>query len=235
MDAGNYFKPLGPGSDLINQLMLESLNSLAVRVLNLAPEDLFFWNALSKAQLRSTQVISSNLAPRDHTVRAPATHAIVEVPGASLDITKNVRVGFLGLTNPEKVKPNSGFTAADPEAAVARIKAQIKNQTDFLIVLADMPRATATRLALRHPEIQAIILAEKQFIFHPPEQVNKAVILSSVERGRYLGQLALQLDSSGRVTVQSPDVVELKAGIPEDPQLLRRQMEIGAKLPANAH
>lgn len=233
MDAGNYFKPLGPGSDLVNQLMLESLHTLPIQVMNLAPEDLFMWKELAQKSLK-TKIISTNLVPRSKSLSGPATHALVQIPGSGRGLNQDLRVGFLGLSSPDLVKPNSGFSALDPEESVARVKAEILSKVDLLIVLADLPRAVATRLALKHPEIHAIILAEKQFVFHKPEQINNALIVSSIERGRYLGQLELDFDGGPKTKVFKADFIELKTGVPEDPTLLRRQGEISARLPANA-
>ncbi len=228
---GNYFKPLGPDSGIVNELMLESLSKLPVRVLNLGPQDLFFWKTLSLANLPFTQIISTNLTPRSPSIPIPARYALVEIPAQKLDLKKSVCIGFLGLSRPDQVKPNSGFSALDPMQAVSRVKAEVLKQADFLIILADLSKTTAVRLAAAHPEISAILVAEKHFVFPAPEQVNKAIILSSVERGRYLGQLELQLDRSGQVFASKSDRIELKQGIPEFALWQSRQAQVVSRLP----
>lgn len=159
----------------------------------------------------------------------------MEVSPGELNLKKKLRIGFLGLTSPSKVKPNSRFSAVDPSQAVAKVKAQMSPQADFLIVLADLPRETASGLAKSHPEISAVILAEERYMLHPPERVNNAIILSSVPGGRYLGQLVINLDPEGKVVALKPEFIELKEGVPEEPVLLRRQLEVGADLPPEAH
>jgi 2',3'-cyclic-nucleotide 2'-phosphodiesterase (5'-nucleotidase family) len=230
-DLGNYFRPLGPGSKEINELMVESLNHL--QVVNLAPEDLFFWKDLSARQASlPSQIISTNLTPRDAAVPTPKRYAIVEVPGNQIGISRNLRIGFLGLSDPRQVKPNSGFTASDPAEAVAAIKAEVMQKADFLVVLADLPRPAATRLPLAHAEILAVLVTEKVFQLPPPEQANNAVIMSSVERGRWLAQLDLELDERGRVAVVRPNWIELKKGVSEDPSWLQRERELSSRLPS---
>ena len=231
---GNYFRPPGPGSDLVNRLMLEGLETMPIRVLNLATEDLFFWKELSRAKLASTQIISTNLVSQDPSLPSPPTHAIVEVPAARVNLNRDLRIGFLGLSNPAQVKPNSRFSALDPIQAVARIKAALVPKLDLLIVLADLPRKEAKHLAQSHPEIDVLILVEKRFVLRPAEKVNNALMLSSVERGRYLGQLLMRFDGFGKISSLDSDFVELKDGVVEEATLLRRQMEVAARLPLDA-
>ena len=231
---GNYFKPRGAGSSLVNQLMLEGLEAMPIRVLNLAAEDLFFWKELSRAKPASTQVISTNLVPQDRSLPSPPAYAIVEIPAARLNLKRGLRIGFLGLCNPARVKPNSRFSALDPLQAIARVKEEVVPRVDLLIVLADLPRETAKDLARRHPEIDVLILVEKRFVLHKPEKVDSVMILSSVERGRWLGQLVMRFDASGKPLSLDSEFIELKDGVAEEPTLLRRQMEVAAELPPAA-
>ncbi|HXK58797.1 MAG TPA: hypothetical protein PLP42_02790 [Acidobacteriota bacterium] len=214
--------------------MKESLDYLPVSVMNLASEDLLLWKDLSQTRFKSTTIISTNLTPRDKNLPAPPPYAVVEVPGTSLGLRKNVRIGFLGLVSPDLLKPNSPFTAADPLAAVARIKGEVMKKADFLIVLAEVNKPTAIRLAQAHPEIYGIMMVERAFIEHTPEQVNNAVLVWSIERGRYLGQLVLELNERGQIEVFKPERVILDSNVAEDQTLLRRQNEIKAKVPAGA-
>jgi len=226
--------PLGPGSDIVNDFMKQSLDYLPIRVMNLGPEDLLVWKELNQSKFKATTIISTNLTPQDKGVAAPPKHAIVEVPGDKLGLRKNVRIGFLGLTNPALLKPNSPFTAADPIAAVAKVKPEVMKKADFLVVLAEVGKPTAIRLAQAHPEIYAIMMIERAVIEHTPEQVNNAVLVWSMERGRYLGQLVFELDEKGGIAVFKPNRVVLDSTITEDQALLKRQNEIKAQVPAGA-
>ncbi|HSR53294.1 MAG TPA: hypothetical protein VLV83_20915, partial [Acidobacteriota bacterium] len=112
VDAGNYFAPLGPGSSLINELMADSLKEFPIAVLNLGSEDLHYWDQLSARQDLPTQIISTNLKPRKASHPAPRRYALVEFEGQRLGLEQNLRIGFLGITDPSRVKPNSGFRAS---------------------------------------------------------------------------------------------------------------------------
>ena len=234
MDLGDYFMPLGPGSDLVNELMKQSLDILPIQVMNLGPEDLQMWKELSQSKWKMTSIISTNLTPREKDLPTPKRYAIVEVPGDKLGLKKNIRLAFLGLTGPTQLKPNSPFVAQDPVEAVAKIKPEVMKKADYVIVLAEVPKPTAIKLAQDNPEIYAIMMIERSVIEHTPEQVNNAVLLWSMERGRNLGQLTLELDQNGGISVFKPNRVVLDSTIPEDQALLKRQNEIKAQVPAGA-
>ncbi len=239
IDLGNYFHPLGPQSKAINELMLKGLSSLPIRVMNLTPNDLFMWDRLQEMSLPQTEIISTNLSPRDPRKASPKRYTIVTVSGNELGLEDDVRIGFLGLSDLRRVKPNSGFTGSDPLLAVEKAMLELANQVEFVVVLADFRRKSGPlkpdsilhKLAEAHPKIYAVLNTEQRFLLHEPEQVGNAVILSSVERGRYLGRLQLRFDSKGEVTAVEPEFIELKAGVPEDAELARLQAELEAKIP----
>jgi len=234
VDLGDYFMPLGPGSDIVNGFMKQSLDVLPVQVMNLGPEDLHLWKDLSQSKFKTTAFVSTNLTPRDTSLPTPERYAVVDIPAQKLGLKKNLRLAFLGLTNPTQVKPNAPFAAQDPIEAVAKIKPEVLKKADYLIVLAEVPKATAIRLAQDNPEIYAIMMVERSIIEHVPEQVNNAVLLWSMERGRSLGQLVLELDQNGAISVFKPTRVVLDATIPEDQAFLKREKEIKAQVPAGA-
>lgn len=225
VDLGNYFEQPGPRAAAVNQLLLESLEKLPIQVMNLASDDLHLWETLSKDTPR-TQVISSNLKPLRRSLPEPKPYAIVEVAAADLGLKKNLRIGFLGITDPRRVRPNSGMRGADPLAAVQAVKQTVleKEKADFLILLTDLPRTSSEiepgsllhQLAAQNPEVAAILNTERRYVLFTPQIVNNAVILSGVERGRHISRLTLTLNESGRVEEVDQDTVELKEGLPED-------------------
>lgn len=238
VEAGNYFEDPGPRADLINSLMKQALVDLPVQVFNLASQDLYWWKDLASEELGQTQFISTNLIPIDPALPAPRKYAIVEVPlspGASRD---SVRIGFLGITDPFRVKPNSGFKGIEPLAAIREIKDEVLAKADFLFVLVDAIRpqgeipsdSLIRRLAEENSEIYAIVTTEKRFILYPPAQINSAVLVSSVERGRYLGQMKMVFDQAGSLQKISSELIELKQGVPEDSKFFAAQRELSSQL-----
>ncbi|HSR70290.1 MAG TPA: hypothetical protein VLU25_20340 [Acidobacteriota bacterium] len=234
VDAGNFFAALGPGSSMVNELMTEALREFPVSVLNLASEDLHYWDQLSALEDLPTQIISTNLTPRRSSRALPARYAVVEIEGSRLGLSRNLRIGFLGVTDPSRVKPNSGFRASNPMQAIAQVKDEVLKEADWLVVLADVEREAKTiatdsffyRLAEAHPEVKLIIHTEKRYVLFPPEEAGSATVLGGVERGRQLARLLLTLDNQGGISDMEQEFFELKEGVPEDEQWLQRQARV---------
>lgn len=241
VDLGNYFLSPGPHSRPVNELMVEGLRRLPLRVMNLAPEDLYQWEDLSSLEL-PTKFISTNLQPRDRDRPAPSPYAVIELPADDLGTRRAVRIGFLGISDPARVKPNSGFLGTDPLQAIADAQAELEGKVDFVIVLAHVDlgpspfqaNSLPARIAEAHDNVYAVLVSERRYMLRAPKQVNNAVLLSSVERGRHLGRLTFRLDGEGRVTEVHPEFIELSEKVPEDSYFHRRQLELEAVLPPEA-
>jgi 2',3'-cyclic-nucleotide 2'-phosphodiesterase (5'-nucleotidase family) len=219
VDLGSYFHRLGPFSSKVNEFMLTALDRFPVQVFNLTADDLFMLDQIRSAELPRTRVISTNLEPPAGKNIELERFAILEIASSA---NRVVRVAFLGLVSPLRVKPNSGFRAADPVQAVSRVLDEIREQIDFAVVLGDIDTTIAKKLAQNHPEIYAVLCLERRFRLVPPEQVNNAVILKSIERGRYLGQLSFDLGPSGMVESYQFDYHKLTDQVPEDSELLEK-------------
>lgn len=241
VDAGNYFFPPGPASRQVNDLMLESLTEIPLSVLNLAPEDLFFWDELAQRKFERTQIISTNLVPRNASRASPDRFAIVKISPSATGLDRPLKIGFLGISDPRLVKPNSGFRALDPLKAIIEVKDSVLEEADLLVILAAVSRESGTlpsdhvlaQIANQHPEVSAIITTERRFVLHQPQMVNNAVVLSSVERGRYLGRLTLKIDSQGALLEFNPEFIELSEAVPENQSLLRKQARLSSRVGLN--
>jgi 2',3'-cyclic-nucleotide 2'-phosphodiesterase (5'-nucleotidase family) len=239
VDLGNYFQSPGPYADRVNTLMIESLATLPMRIMNLGSEDLIWWKQLSSLELPETRFISTNLVPRRAGLPPPERYAITQLDPAETGLARPLRIGFLGITEPRLVKPNSGFRALDPVKAIAEVREEIISQVDFLVVLADWIRPQSsvpedwpiTAIAKENPEVYAILLTERRFVFYKPLQAGSATILSSIERCRYLGQLILGFDEKGKVVSIENNFLNLGDGAPEDQRLLEKEKRLSRIVP----
>ncbi len=237
IDLGNYFSSRGLESQAVNRLMLESFRLLPLDLFHLSFGDLFLWNDLSKPGLE-TRIVSTNLVALDGGAPSPQPYSVLQVSPEQTGLQRPVRIGFMGLTTPQRVKKRSGFRALDPFQAVARWKPEAMEQADFLILMSDLPRqaqhfaedSLIARLAREHPEIRAILLAEKRFILYQPERVGNALVLSSVDRGRYLSRLLLHFDSQGRFFEAWGQNVQLDSSVAEQAQLLQKQRLLSGQI-----
>lgn len=233
VDAGNYFFSPGPDAAQINTYLMESLEKIPMRVMNLGSDDLYWWNDISQSLTPETKIISTNLLPKKAGIKVPDRYTVVEIPADEIGSERPVRIGFVGFVDPRLVKPNSGFRAADPLKSFREIDTELSEKTDFIIVLWDLIRPRGDlkgtdieSLAKENENIYSIITTEKRFVIYDPVQLNSAVILSSIERGRYVGLLSLGLDGSGQVESVRPEFFEMHDQVPEDAYLLSHQRKI---------
>ena len=107
-------------------------------------------------------------------------------------------------------------------------------KADCLVVLADIPQrpeeSTLDQLARNHPELVAILTTEDIYRLQEPRVVNNAVVLSSMERGRYLGRLKLAIDENGKVQEFAPDFIQMGEEQPEDHHFLEIQKSLAPYL-----
>ncbi len=205
--------------------MLESLRRLPVDVFHLTPGDLHEWERLS--QLESpTRVVSSNLVPADDSLPAPQPFAIVDFDSPA----GRIRIGFLGVSDPAAVRPNSRFRAVPPREALETYLPKVSPQADVVVLLADLPADAAGELADAFREIDVVVRGEARAIANSPQIAGNAVVVSTVERGRSLGKLTLKLSADGRVESAEPEWIALDQNIPEDPHFKARENEL-AQLP----
>ena len=226
VDAGSIFAPQGPDAKATNEAIFRALEVLPVAVLNLGSEDLYLWPQMASQEGRATRIISTNLVPRKASQKRPDRYAILTLNPEQTGLESELRIGFMGFVDPGRVKPNSGFRGQDPVAAIAETMPELAPQVDFVVLLADYfrrgpaePGSLLHRMASDNDKIYAILTTERQYTLHRPEQVNNAIILSSIERGRQLGRLVIELDAQGKVSSYQPDVVNMDASYPDDPEL----------------
>ena len=213
----------------VNPIMMEGLRRIPVQVFNLTPDDLYLWPELAAEGLPDTRFIATNLvAPPG--IEPPDRFTILEVP-RSVGESGMIRVGFLGLVEPSKIRPSMKFSASDPLEAVTTAKKAVKEKVQCWVIIGDFSEQLAETLAIEHPDVFAVLRMERRFRLYPPKQSGNAVLLSSVERGRYLGRLTLSLDSDGKVTSYEPEFIKLDTKVPEDPEFLRLADETRSQLP----
>lgn len=204
--------------------MRESLEAKPVDVFNLSSEDLNIVGALELGGLEETVILSTNLIPPDSAGFGNLKKFAVQE--AVLANGWPVKIGFLGIADPRMVKPNSGFSAKDPVDAIAEILPGIKDDVDLVVVVGEMSEETADKIAGTFPEIYAVLRSERSMRMTRPRQVSNALIMSSVERGRMLGQITLVLDAGKKIASYTYKYVDLNQRIPGNPALEARAKEL---------
>ena len=232
VDAGNYFKPPGPQSDLINQLMSESLEDFPMQVLNLTAGDLPYWrDHLSGGGRTETHFVSSNLIPLEESAPAPEAFVVVTFQPAETGLSQALRVAFLGLAIPQRIRKNSGYQAIEPVEAIRRVKESVLARSDLQLLLTELPAGEIGRLIEAHPELDVVIRGERRFVLESVQTIQQTLVVTAVERGRSLGQLRLGVQPDLQIESSTLELIEMGSGVAADPRLAAKEAQLVEKLP----
>lgn len=224
MDLGNFFLQPGPFSEKANSYMRYAIESNPLTVFNLASEDLNIVGGLDMGDLKKTDTISTNLVPPGGgEFDFLKKYSIREVTLAN---GWPIKIGFLGVADPRLVKPNSGFAAKDPLTAVGEVLPALKDKVDLVVLIGEMSEETADGMAESYPEIFVVLRSERTQRMTRPRQVSNALIMSSVERGRMLGQITLAFDANKKVASYTYKYIDLNQRVQDDPALAARAKEL---------
>jgi 2',3'-cyclic-nucleotide 2'-phosphodiesterase (5'-nucleotidase family) len=218
VELGAYLTRGGKNARRINRFMLEALNDLPVHIFHLNAWDLPN-RELIEERAKKSRIISSNLtlpADKGRPFRP------IDIRKIELSDEASVRIGFIGLSNPRSLNSNAGYSARNPLKAAESVLGKHGEKADYWVVLTDLSAAAARELAEEHPEICSILIMSKRYRLAEPIQVKNAVLLQSIERGRYLGQLRLIFDQKAKLISYEPKFINLNEGITDDEEMSQK-------------
>ena len=106
-------------------------------------------------------------------------------------------MGIFGLMDqPKQVQKSSSYVIKNPYDATRDAITSIKNTANLIVVLSSLSKEMNVTLLKEFPDIDFIISTDKQR--RAPTRVKDAYILSSGDKGKYLGNLDISLNSSER-------------------------------------
>ncbi len=142
-----------------------------------------------------------------------------------------LRVGVFGLFS-RLAADDSPFAApavfADPEAQARRLVQILrgKERVDLVICLSHggtssaKERSVDEKLARDVPGIDIIISGHSHTVLEKPLAIEKTLIVSSGDLGRFLGRLEIARGADGSLRTISYDLLPVGPGIPEDPAVV---------------
>jgi 2',3'-cyclic-nucleotide 2'-phosphodiesterase (5'-nucleotidase family) len=130
-----------------------------------------------------------------------------------------VCVGLVGVTSPNA----SGGTAdvADLTPAVEALRAVLpgmRNQADLVVALADLEPAEVQELAAAGLDLQ-VVLGGRVLQCQALTRVGQTVVVAVGGDGRYVGKLALEIDTRGRIVSAENQIEVLGPDTPDDPDV----------------
>ncbi len=201
LDAGNLFVSKSKSScDQVElgkaEQILRSYQSMAYDAINLSQEDLLFGTSfllkdlLEEARALKLPLISSNLVSRK-TEKPIFSPFIVKKAG-------EINVGIFGLMEHSSLtqKPDSTYIVKDPYEVAREMISSLKDKVGLIIALSSLSKEKNLKLPEDAPGIDFIISTDKRT--HSPIRVKNSYILSSADKGKYLGRLDITLTSLER-------------------------------------
>lgn len=199
LDAGNLFFSKSKSSCDQKELgkadaILKSYQTMGYDAINLSQTDLSLGVPflLEKAKDMKLPFVSSNLIESENGKSLFNPFIIKKIYGNS-DHT----VGIFGLMNkPQSIRDKKGYSVRDPYSAAREVIGYLKGKTNLIMALSSLSQDMNNKLLEECPEIDLIISTDKRL--RPPTGAKNGYILSSGDRGRYVGRLSVKLSSLKR-------------------------------------
>ena len=161
-------------------------------------------------------------------------------PGISANVTDNrdrlvfqdrlirtvggLKVGLTGVTDPDlftviATATNKGrdvYRFRDPVTALKPVVADLRRQSNLVVVLAHLPASDVKRLAQEVPGIDVIVAGHNPPFQNTPDRVGDVLIVNGGNRGHYATQLTLSFDEQGALTAHTGISEPLSVELPVD-------------------
>lgn len=221
LDGGNLLDEPGAPSLDQSQLVAQVTADLGYEVVGVGPWDIAHGvDALREVSTRSgLQFVSANL--RVHDEPLTDAYGIVEVGGLRVGITSAMDPAL--LTAPwSDAAPE--LTASDPVASLREILPALREQSDLVVLYANFDRGRTQELLQTLGSGVVDVAVEGYATLHYPSvrRVGDTVLVAANARGKYLGQLDLQVEeATGRLDA-AVTLHELTLDLPQDAAVAAR-------------
>ncbi|UCG11922.1 MAG: hypothetical protein JSU72_15595, partial [Deltaproteobacteria bacterium] len=195
LDAGNHFTSTSknpcdaPGK--VDEV-LEAYRIMAYDAINLSQNDLILGTPFlqQKAQSLELPLLSTNLREKK-TGKCLFAPYVIEQAG-------KLKVAVFGLMedSPANEKTSNAYTVENPFDTARETVKVLNSKADLIICLSSLSPEKNTRLLDEIPDIDFIVSTDKRV--HAPFKRKNGYVLSSGNKGRYLGSLDIFLGSLQR-------------------------------------
>lgn len=158
--------------------------------------------------------VSANVTDRGGELVCPP-FIVIEKSGVAVAVTGVVDSGA-GRLGP-------GLAVDDPFQAVARIVPRMREESDLIVVLADLREDRARQLVGRFPEVSVVLFRGRGDTL-APELHNRSVIASVSGLGRFIGEVRLAVGDEG-ISAFSGTTIRVGKESGADPRVEEASME----------
>src|SRR5206468_11418664 len=169
---------------------LEGTSRSGLHAVNLSAWDLPVWQEMADLaaagqipkEFLDIPLVSANAKAKIQNFPGVQRYLIqaVNLPG-----DRRIRVGITGLLfDPEERISRREFQIQEPQAAARQVIEEMRDKTDYRIVMTDMDLGKAISLAVLVPDINLILVAHNYEAVSEPQQVGGTLIVIPVNEGR---------------------------------------------------
>jgi hypothetical protein len=168
LDVGGLAKGFGREAEIKFQTMVEGMRKTGFEAIALGATDLSLPTgelAAAVANLNSQQspFVSANVGLFGFDSGMTSTYRIVNAGGKRIGITS-----VLGKKYQKEIR-NDDIAMLDPQTAIKQILPKMKEQTDYLVLLANATKQETIDLAKKFPEFNVVVTSDGQP--EPPKEV----------------------------------------------------------------
>jgi 2',3'-cyclic-nucleotide 2'-phosphodiesterase (5'-nucleotidase family) len=235
LDSGNFSDNPNEAGELRTKGLLEGMNRLGYRVVNVGERDLSLGFDVFRERTRESKArfVSANIVRFGTKDPVLDPYAIVEVsvPGRAAPL----RIGVLGAVrfNPVWKKPGPDGTSlgiAMPKEMIARVLPEVRAKADVVVLLAAMSRDDAGALAREVPGIDFVFGAYGGMVSTQEEIEGGAQLVYVGNQGQRIGETRIFLDDRGAIASTTTYLHFLTSRYPSDPGMEAFVGEVAARL-----
>ena len=147
-------------------------------------------------------LIRSLQQPPDFTLLSlnvvdPSSHQPIFTPYRIISVN-GLRIGLLGLTDNTEISQGEGFQVLPWKDSLEPVLDQVRSQADFIILLSNYSMTVNKEIAGTFGSIDCILQAGHVMGNFGPIITNKALIVQTNIRGKYLGVLDIDWQGHGK-------------------------------------
>ena len=240
VDAGDFSGDPTPQGRMQTDAVIDGMNAMAYKVSNLSLRDLEdgYDTFLQRQKRARFAFVSANIVwqATGEPIAAPTT--VVRTTLRDGAKTKEVRIGFIGLTRHDpafhkEAEGGRSIVTIDPLAAVEKRVPALKQKADIIVALVAMDLEQARLIPKKAREIDLVLggdsnpgktaVQTRTDDFPEDTQFGRARLLYAADQGKILGEVRLFFDNKKTITSTQRSLISLTRDWPDDPVLAKIQ------------
>lgn len=222
LDGGSIFINGLAEASVMNRWTLEGTYKSGLHAVNLSAWDLPVWQEMADLtaagqipkEFLNIPLVSANVKAKIENFPAVQRYLVQAI---NLSGDRRIRVGITGLlSDPEERISRREFQVQEPQAAARQVIEEMRDKTDYRIVMTDMDLGKAISLAVLVPDINIILVAHNYEAVSEPQQVGGTLIVIPVNEGRMFSEVRLNFGSDPAKMETQTRFVPLDRTVPDD-------------------